>query len=332
MNLSEFLRKDIIEWLLEPSNPSVRFWTLQQLQDKSLTHPEVQAAQKIINKSPVVKAILGAQNPEGHWGKPDNSYIEKYTATTHSLLILAELGAKRSPAIERGINHMFKFQVDSGHFLTNLLKTKRGVASKVSDTCCLDGCILYYMVYFDYLEDTRVQRLIDFLVNNHDDEAGGWACRAYPINPEGVFPKNCYMGMYRVLRAFSVIPERKRSPNINKIIGKAVEIILENGIYKYLRTPDGQRKEKAGWKRFGFPLFYNADVLEVLDTLTRLNIHDDRMQDSIDLVVSKQRTDGKWLLQHSFNGSMWHDIEVKGQPSKWITLRALRALRRYYGK
>ncbi|MFX1561713.1 MAG: hypothetical protein ACFFDP_00195 [Promethearchaeota archaeon] len=328
----EFFRKDIIEWLLEPSNPSVRFWALQQLQDKPLTHPEVQAAQKAINKSAIVKAILGAQSPEGHWGNPDNNYLKKYTATTHSLLILAELGAERSPAIEKGINHMFEFQVNSGHFLTNRPKTKRGLASKVSDMCCFDGNILYYLVYFGYLEDARVKRLIDFLVNHHDNKAGGWLCRAYPINPEGVFPTNCYMGMYRIFRAFSIIPDRHRSPIINRIIGKAVEVMLENGIYKYLRAPDGQRKEKAGWKRFGFPLFYNADVLEVLDTLTRLNIHDNRMQDSIDLVVSNRRPDGKWLLQHSFNDSMWHDIEVKGQPSKWITLRALRVLRRYYGK
>jgi hypothetical protein len=332
MDLSEILRKDIIDWLLESSNPSVRFWALQQIQDKPITHPEVQAAQKAINKSPVVKAILDAQNPEGHWGKQDNNYLKKYTATTHSLLILAELGVERSPAIESGINHMFEFQLDSGHFSTKIPKTKRGRASKLSDMCCFDGNILYYLLYFGYLEDPRAQRLIDFLINHHDNKDGGWLCRAYPINPEGVYPANCYMGMHRVLRAFSLIPERHRSPIINEIIRKVVETILENGIYKYRRTPDGQRKEKAGWKRFGFPLFYNSDTLDVLDTLTRLNIHDERMQDSIDLVISEQRPDGKWLLKHTFNGSMWHDIEEKGKPSKWITLRALRVLRRYYSR
>jgi hypothetical protein len=28
---------------------------------------------------------------------------------------------------------------------------------------------------------------------------------------------------------------------------------------------------------------------------------------------------------------MWADIEQKGKPSKWITLRALRALKNVYG-
>jgi len=40
-----------------------------------------------------------------------------------------------------------------------------------------------------------------------------------------------------------------------------------------------------------------------------------------------RQPDGRWLLKHSLNGKMWADIEVKGKPSKWITLRALRVLK-----
>jgi hypothetical protein len=35
-------------------------------------------------------------------------------------------------------------------------------------------------------------------------------------------------------------------------------------------------------------------------------------------------------MEHSFNGKMWIDIEEKGEPSKWITLRALRVLKTAY--
>lgn len=332
MELAEILRADVINWLLEPSDPSVRFWTLQHIQDRPLTHPEVQAAQKAIKRSSVVKAILSAQKPEGYWGKQNHSYIKKYTATTHSLLILAELGAKLSPAIERGIDHIFMFQLDSGHFTTILPKTARGRASLVSDMCCFDGNILYYLLYFGYFKDPRVQRLIDFLVNHHSPKDGGWACRAYPINPEGVFPKNCYMGMIKVLRALAAIPEESRPNDVQAVIENSVEIILDNQVYQYLRAPDGRHKDKVGWTRFGFPLFYNSDALEVLDILTGLKIKDERMQSAIDLLLSKRGNDGKWRLKHSFNGKMWHDIEVKGQPSKWITLRAFRVLQRYLGK
>ncbi len=32
-------------------------------------------------------------------------------------------------------------------------------------------------------------------------------------------------------------------------------------------------------------------------------------------------------MEYSYNGKMWADVEVKGQPSKWVTLRALRVIK-----
>ena len=266
-----------LRWLLEPSNPSVRFWALRDLEGKDERDPDVAESQESIMQSVPVKTILGAQSPEGYWVNPDNMYLPKYKATTHSLLILAELGVKRTPAIERGIEHMFRFQRDSGHFLINLPKGKRGQASPVRDGCCLDANILYYLNHFGYLGDPRTQHLIDFLVEDHDMKNAGWRCRAYPVNPDGVFPVNCYMGAVKVLKSFAAIPDKQKTLEVRSIIDREVENVLENGIFRYLRTPDGKRKEKAGWKRFGFPLFYQSDALEVLDTLTSLGFHDERM-------------------------------------------------------
>jgi hypothetical protein len=54
------------------------------------------------------------------------------------------------------------------------------------------------------------------------------------------------------------------------------------------------------------------------------------MHDTINLILEAQQPDGRWLLKHTFNGKMWVDIEIKHKPSKWITLRALRILKRHY--
>ena len=201
----------------------------------------------------------------------------------------------------------------------------------MKDGCCLDANVLYYMAHFGYIDDPRVGRLLDFIVDYHSMEDAGWRCRAFPINPDAVFPVNCYMGAAKMLKALSTIPPERRTREIEAVIGREVDNLLENGIYMYLRNPDGTRKEKAGWKRFGFPLFYQSDVLEVLDALTRLGVRDGRMDDSLNLVLDTQGEDGRWALKDTFNGKMWADIDVKHQPSKWITLRAMRTLRRYYG-
>jgi hypothetical protein len=134
------------------------------------------------------------------------------------------------------------------------------------------------------------------------------------------------MGGVKVLKALAEIQEERLSTSLKRVIGREVENILENKIYLYKKNADGSRKEKAGWKRFGFPLFYQSDALEVLDVLTRLGVKDDRMQNAINLVVESRQKDGEWLLKNSYNGKMWADIEEKGKPSKWITLRALRVL------
>ncbi|MHA1933964.1 MAG: hypothetical protein ACW97A_01665 [Candidatus Thorarchaeota archaeon] len=319
-------------WLLEEENPSVRYWTLQQIEGKAIGSKAVKRAQKAIMDSNCVNAILSTQKAEGHWGDFDDLYLPKYKATTHNLLILAELGAQRTPSIERSMEHVFLFQLDSGHFRTIRPKTDRGRASQVKDACCYDGNILYYMIHFGYLDDPRIQKLLQFQVDYHSDDTGGWLCRAFPIDKSKVFPINCFMGGVKLLRGLSKIPENKRSKDLKRIIEQEVEIILENKVFRYLRNPDGSRKDKAGWKRFRFPMFYQSDALEVLDVLTTFGIRDERMNDAIDLVLASRGTDGKWIMKDSFNEKMLCKIENKGEPSKWITLRALRVLKRYYSK
>ena len=330
MTWQESLHDGVLDWLLENDDPSIRYWTLQQLLDYPSDDSEVQKAQDMIMESRIVREILQNQEPDGYWVHEDDMYLPKYKATTHQLLILSELGCRLTSDIENALKQVFRFQRLSGHFLTKLPKTEKGRASMITDGCCLDGNILSYMIRFGYYKDSRVQNLIDFLVRDHRGKEAGWKCRAFPINPDAVFPINCYMGAVKVLKAFSLIPEHERTDAVKEIILREVENILDNVVYKYLRNSDGSRKDKAGWKRFGFPLFYQSDVLEVLEILTRLGVRDHRMEDSIMLVESLQEKDGKWVLKDSFNGKMWMDIEEKKKPSKWITLKALNVLKGYY--
>jgi hypothetical protein len=330
MSWEDFINQETLDWLLGPENPSVRFWAQQQLEDKLIDDPEVKESQDAVMASSCVRTILENQRGEGNWINYNDMYNPKYTATTHTLLILAELGTKRVPEIEKAIEHLFMFQRNSGHFLIGLPKTEKGRASIVKDGCCIDGNILYYLIHFGYLSDERTEKLIDFQVEYHSDDVGGWKCRAFPINKRSVFPENCYMGGVKMLRALTKIPKTQRSGDLDRIINQEVEIIFENGIFQYLRKPDGSRKEKAGWKRFGFPLFYQSDILEVLDILTELGIQDERMQDSVDLVIRDQ-VDGKWLLKNTYNGKMFCEIDEKNNPSKWITLRVARVLKRHFG-
>jgi len=75
---------------------------------------------------------------------------------------------------------------------------------------------------------------------------------------------------------------------------------------------------------------WDTDVLEMLGILGKLDYKDARMQEAIDLVLSKQDENGRWPLEHTYNGRFQVSIERKGKPSKWITLNALKALKRCF--
>lgn len=49
-------------------------------------------------------------------------------------------------------------------------------------------------------------------------------------------------------------------------------------------------------------------------------------------MVEKQDDQGRWLLEMGFNGRMQTNMEARGKPSKWVTLNALRVLKRVYGE
>ncbi|MHA2392255.1 MAG: nitrogen fixation protein NifH [Promethearchaeota archaeon] len=322
--------RHVLNWLLESKNPSVRYWALQDLLDKDSNSTEVINTRNLIMDSVQVKTILDAQNPQGYWVHCENMYLPKYKATTHQLLILAELGAYGTPMVKKAVEHVFDFQRNSGHFLTVLPKSEKGRNSVVKDGCCFDGNVFFYMIHFGYLKDPRIQRLLQFILDYHDDTNSGWKCRAFPIDPQRVFPVNCYMGATKILKALSLIPTEDITPEVRRMIMKEVGNLMNNNIYQYLKNPDGTRKDKAGWKRFGFPLFYQTDILEIMDTLTRLGIKDPRMSPAIKIIQDAKQKNGTWLLKNTYNGKMWIDIEEKNKPSKWITLRALRVLKRYH--
>jgi hypothetical protein len=53
---------------------------------------------------------------------------------------------------------------------------------------------------------------------------------------------------------------------------------------------------------------------------------DPRLEDAIELVRASRREDGRWTLQNTYAGKTYFQLESRGAPSRWNTLRALRVL------
>ena len=330
----EFISDDTINWLLEDDNPSVKYYTLVDLLGKTFDDEEVTTAKEQIMKTGAVPKILSKQEPGGYWGIQNDFYVRsKYKGTVWNLIILAELGADgEDSSIKKTCEFIFKKSQDptSGGFSYASTTAGGGAPGKVLP--CLTGNMIWSLIRLGYLDDPRVQKGIQWITKYQRFDDGeqnlpkDWPYKAH----KACFSKHsCHMGVVKTFKALAEIPGNKRKPNVKNTINQAVEYLLIHHIYK--RSHDLSKKSKPGWLRLGFPLMYQTDILEILDILTRLGIKDERMQDAMDIVVSKQDDQGRWILENTFNGRFITNIETKGKPSKWITLNAIRVLKKYNG-
>jgi len=327
------LKADPTDWLLEKENPSVRYFTLTDILEKSENDPEVKGAKGEIMETGVVPKILGKQQDEGYWEAPENFYIRsKYKGTVWQLIILAELRADgKDERIRKACEFILENSQDRGSGGFSYLRAETGGGWHGGVLPCLTGNIVWSLIRFGYLEDPRVQQGINWIVTyQRFDDAIKEAPKGWSYDKrERCWGKHtCHMGVVKALKAMAEIPVNKRSEDVKNTIEKGAEYMLKHHIHK--RSHDLSRVSKPSWLQFGFPLMWNTDALEILGILTKLGYRDPRMQEALDLVISKQDDQGRWKLESTFNGRFQVNIEQKGGPSKWITLNALRVLKRLY--
>jgi hypothetical protein len=332
-NWKSYLNSDPIEWLLEEDNPSVRYFALTDILEKEENNKEVKSTKEKIMIEGVVPKILKKQKEGGYWVNPENFYVyTKYKGTVWSFIALAELNADgNNSQIKQTCEYILKSSQDreSGGFSVRGDANSGGTHNQVIP--CLTGNMIWALIKFGFLEDPRVKQGINWILKYQRFDDGiklapkGWPYERY----KNCWGKHtCHMGVVKNLKALTEIPPDKRSDEIKDFIRNAVEYMLQHRIYKQSHNMDVVAKQE--WTQFGFPLLWKIDALEVLDLLTKLGYKDDRMQDAIDLVVSKQEMNGRWLLEKSFNGRVQVNIEQKDKESKWITLFALKVLKRFY--
>jgi hypothetical protein len=328
------LKADPTDWLLEKSNPSVRYFTLRDILEKSENDPEVKETKQDIMMTGLVPAILAKQKKEGYWENPERFYTEKYKGTAWQLLILAELGADgKNNHIKRACEFILENSQDkeSAGF-AHSASAKKGGGRHNEVIPCLTGNMLWSFIRLGYLNDPRVQRGIKWITTYQRFDDGikespkGWPYDRLKAACLG--RHTCHMGAVKALKALTEIPENERLTDVKNTIEKGAEYLLIHHIYK--RSHDLNRIAKPGWLKFGFPLMYQTDALEILGLLTQLGYKDERMQDAIDILISKQDNQGKWILENTFNDRFQVNIEQKGKQSKWITLNALGVLKRFY--
>lgn len=337
MNWLKKLNGDSLTWLLETDaeNPGVRYFALRDLLDHPADDPEVRAAQKMVMDSGPVPVILDAQNPDGYWVKPGPGYGPKYRATVWQLIFLAQLGADGNEGrIQAGCEYILEnSRSKHGGFSMN--------AAPSGTIHCLEGNLCAALIDFGWLGDERFDQALDWLARSITGEGiapttdrkapirylrsgnsgPGFLCSANDHLP-------CAWGAVKAILALSKVPQEARTPAIQSAIEVGIDFLFSRdpAVADY---PMGySTKPNRSWFRFGYPIGYVTDVLQTLEVLTALDCGSDpRLIHAVDLILNKQDDKGRWSMAYTYNGKTWVDIERKGEPSKWVTLRALRVLK-----
>jgi len=138
----------------------------------------------------------------------------------------------------------------------------------------------------------------------------------------------CAWGGVKVMLAFSKLPAKQQTPLIKRAIKQGVKFFfgIDPSTAKY-PTRLGEKPNRAWWK-FGFPVFYITDLLQLTEAMVGLEYGtDQRLANTVDIIREKQNQHGQWLMEYDYTGQTWLDFCEKKQPNKWVTLRALRVLK-----
>jgi hypothetical protein len=333
-------------WLLQEDNPPVRLLTLIRLLHRPETDAEVQDARSKLMTYSVTQGILA--HSEAFWQSGPRtfwSYKGRHWQTVYLGQFLAD---GRDPRIEGGVQRLLRERgwvaagfpcmtaclltafrrlgygdhpvvVEETEALARRLLADGGIVCRGMNTSLLSRCYMALPKLLLCLGEVPPEQRSPAI-----QEAIAWIVRELIDHQVYVYVpgnKGAWDAVRPRSRKKADYPEGE-TPDIGRDKAKA-RFLAEHGL--------GELQPKDNWTRFGFPLSYNSDILEAMVALVTAGAPigaptHAALEKPLQVIRDKRTADGVWLMDKSLNGQMWVDVEVKGQPSKWITLFALMVL------
>ena len=342
MSWQDHLRGDPSPWLLEPESPGVRYLALRDLLGRPPNDPELAAACQAAHTRGPIAAVLAAMDPAGFWAEPGPGYLPKYRSTVWSIVLLAQLGASvgHDERIARACAYLLDHALaPGGQFSAN------GAPSGAAD--CLQGNLCAALVDLG-CDDPRLAAAYDWMARSVTGEGIApledkhapvryYAGKCGPVFACGANNKQpCAWGAAKVMLALGKWPAARRTPTVDRAIARGVDFLFSVDPATAAYPSGWAGKPSGNWWKFGFPVFYVTDLLQIVEALAGLPVlavrpggygAGPRLLGALALVRAKQDSQGRWPLEYDYAGKTWVDFGPKKQPNKWVTLRALRALK-----
>ena len=308
-----------LQWLLASNDPSIRYFALTELLDRSPRSAEVRAARGQILDGPRVRKLLSGQKPDGGFGVHP---YQKWTGAHWRLVSLVELGIPAGePRAVAAANQVLNWLTGDTH--RRRIIQVNGLTRRCASQ---EGNALAVCSRLGLADDPRVTCLARSLVEWQWPD-GGWNCDKDEHAQHSSF--------YESLAPLWGLIEYHYATGSSEALQAArrtAELFLNHRLFRSDKT--GEVIDPA-WLKLHYPLYWRYDILQALLILSRLEpLRDARMQEALDIVEARRLPDGGWQPE----GYYWHppgrrasNVEVvnwgRRGPNEMITLNALRVLK-----
>ena len=298
--------QETIDWL-QAGDPSVA-WQVQRdlTDDPAWSDTRVRVAEVGWGRK-----LLDLQDPDGMWAQ--GLYTPKWTSTHYTLLQLRRLGLE--PSNEQAIAGV-KRLLDDATWIDG------GVSYWATHTYpekCVNGMLLSVATYFD-VDDPRVDEIAEMLLRSRVAD-GAWNCNDY----RGHTHHSSFNTTISVLEALLLWKRRTGSSDADAAMARGHEVLLEHRMFRSHTTG---HVINESWTKFAFPPRWHYDILRGLDHFQDAEVPPDlRTEESIEVVLQRQRPDGRWPIGPRYTGVEHFRMEEGRNPGRWNTVRALRVLK-----
>jgi hypothetical protein len=262
------------------------------------------------------RRLLAARNSDGSWGQ--RFYQPKWTSSHYTLLDLRTLDLPPDNPLARESVHKIASEEKIGD---GGIGPARSIEK--SDVC-VNGMFLNYASYFGEPEED-LRSIVDFILAQRMAD-GGFNCLK---NTSGARHSSLHstLSVLEGIREYGANGYGYRLAELQTAAATGREFLLVHRLFRSHHT--GEIISPA-MLRFVFPPRWKYNVLRALDYFRAAGAPwDERMSDALNVVLSKRRQDGRWRLAAAHPGQVHFTMEQAGQPSRWVTLMALRVLNAY---
>jgi hypothetical protein len=308
------INSDVIQWLLQDDEPSMKLRTLRELLDADDAMPEVRRAKSAILQSMPVRDLLDKMQPDGYWLQKnprtkatvgDGVMYGSFGSTHFYLAYLAELGMDRTqPEVEKAADRYLNLQKPDGDWLNHY--------------SCLLGYNIRTFVRLGYREDVRIKRSIDLMLQTIRED-GGYLCDWHEGKYKTRQVKSCIRGSVKCLLAFAELPEYWDHPRCRQLVDY---FLRRGGVYQSNHPGIFVNQDM---QRFSFPITWRANLWEVLYALCKMGHgNDERLQSAWNVLESRADIEGRYQLDWTPTECPWK-VGKSGEINKWITFYAMLA-------